>query len=190
MDFRITSVSLAEIADTDERFKISTCVDKTGLRASISTMGLLCPPVLMAGEKGYVIVSGFRRIQTIKALGWDDVPARILSADFPLSGCARIAIGDNSFQRSLNIVEQSRAYALIQNYSDPSNDWQDVARMLGLSDSETAMRRLMSVGRLPEILQYSILEGSIALPVALRINALQDDERDVITTFSGKSTPI
>ena len=56
--------------------------------------------------------------------------------------------------------------------------------MLGLPDSETAMRRLMSVGRLPETLQYSILEGSIALPVALKINnALQDDERDAITTF-------
>ena len=68
MDFRITSVSLAEIADTDERFKISTCVDKADLTSSISAMGLLSLPVLLAGEKGYVIVSGFRRIQTIKAL--------------------------------------------------------------------------------------------------------------------------
>ena len=183
MDYKICSVSPDEIGTDDRTFKITTNTDETDLVASIRTIGLLQPPVLIEKESGYQVVCGFRRIQACRALNMTGIPARILPPNTPGMVCAQIAISDNSFQRQLNLVEQSRGYALARQFSGGSASWLKIVESTGLASSQTAMDRIIPIADMPVSLKEALLEGSIALPVALRITRLNEDDAKALCTF-------
>ena len=183
MDFKVSPVSLDRIETADHTFKITTQTDKTDLALSISAIGLLQPPVLIKKGRNHAVVSGFRRISACKALNLCSIPSRMLHPDTSGIKCAQIAISDNSFQRPLNVVEQSRAFALIRRFSENSTIWTEIAASIGLPGSQSAMDRIMPVASMPLSLQDAILDGSIALPIALHINQLNKDDAMAICDF-------
>lgn len=188
MDFKISPVSLDRIEATDHTFKITTKTDKIDLAPSISAIGLLQPPVLIKKGLEYTVVCGFRRIAACETQNIASIPARILYSDVSKIACARIAISDNSFQRPLNVVEQSRAFALIRRFADNSTSWLKISESVGLPGSQTAMDRMMPVAGMPPSLQDAILSGSIALPIALHINQLKIDDAMALGNFFRKIT--
>ena len=161
MDFEIRNVSLDQIETTDHTFKISTTNDKTELALSISAIGLLQPPVLIRRGPSHTVVCGFRRIAACAALNLSRIPSRILSPECSPIECSRIAIADNTHQRSLNVIEQSRAYALIQRFESDSTAWLQIARATGLPESQAAMDRIVPVCAMPKRLQENILSGKV-----------------------------
>ena len=181
MDFEIAPVALASVRSTDYRFKVTTSDDFSDLAASIGAVGLLQPPVLTKKDDEYVIVCGFRRIAACQALKIEHVQARILPAGISRIRCALMAIADNASQRPLNVIEQSRAYAMIQRHADDGRSWMALARSAGLPDSQSAMDRLLPVVDMPEMLQKGILAGHIALPVASAINRLGRQDAAILT---------
>jgi len=183
MDFDVRPVSLDQIETTDQTFKISTTTDKTELALSISAIGLLQPPVLIENGPRFTIVCGFRRIDACDKLRFPNLPARILDPDCSSIECVQIAIADNTFQRPLNVVEQSRAFALIQQFADPSASWIRIAETVGLPASPAAMDRIMPVAQMPPALRESILSGRLALPVALQINRLPTADTMALGNF-------
>ena len=185
MDFEIRPVSLDQIETTDHTFKITTTTDNTELALSISAIGLLQPPILIENGRSYTIVCGFRRIDACIALNLSSIAVRILGPDCSPIECAHIAIADNTFQRSLNVVEQSRAYTLIHRFEEDSSARLKMAQSIGLPESQAAMDRIRPVCAMPKDLQENILSGRVALPVALQINRLAtDDSRALSGLFS------
>ena len=176
MDFEITPVLIERIETGDHTFRITTKTENVELARSIRAIGLLQPPVLMKTGTGFRIICGFRRIDACDALNIERVPARILQSDVSTIRCAQIAILDNSSQRELNVVEQSRAYALIRKFTENSTGWLKVAESTGLACSQTAMDRIIPVAHMPVSMQDGILEGSIALPIALQLSQLRHDD--------------
>ena len=176
MDFEITPVLVDQIQTGDHTFKITTNTETSELVRSISAVGLLQPPVLIKTGHDFTVVCGFRRIDACENLHMARIPARILQSNFSKITCAQIAVSDNASQRALNIVEQSRAYALIRKLADRSTAWPKIAESTGLACSQTAMDRIIPVAGMPGPLQEAILEGSIALPIALQINHLENDD--------------
>lgn len=177
MGFKISAVDLNCIQTADVGYQITTRQDATDLVGSIGKVGLLQPPVLQPGaDGGHRVLCGFRRIAACQTLQMSSIPARIVPAGWPQSVCAHIAISDNAFQRPLNVVEQSRAFALIRKFSDPAASWTEAAASVGLPGSPAVMERLAPVVEMPEALQTAILEGSVALPVALQIHRLGTDD--------------
>jgi ParB/RepB/Spo0J family partition protein len=183
MDYDCRSVPLDRIDAADLRFRITTTIDKDDLSASIQGMGLLHPPILADQGSIYKIVSGYRRIDACRRLKRDPIQARILPSDTPPSQCARIAIADNTCQRSLNVVEQSRAYILIRQSTTNPQAMCAMAQSVGLPDSQAAISRIMTVAAMPALLQEAILSGDIALPVALQISRLEPDEANAMIGF-------
>lgn len=188
MDFKISPVALDRIDTADRTFKVTTHTDKIDLAPSIDSMGLLQPVVLLEKGDDYTVVCGFRRIRICAGLAIGPIAARILPADFPALACARFAIADNAFQRQLNVVEQSRAFALIRRFAEDSNAWPSIAQSTGLPDSRRAMDRIMPVAGMPPSLQKAILNGSIALPVALQINDMQKEDAVALGDLLGAIT--
>lgn len=185
MDYELRPVSLDQIETTDHTFQITTTTDTTELALSISAIGLLHPPVLVKHGRNYTVVCGFRRIDACIDLNISSIPSRILRPDCSPIECARIAIADNTLQRSLNVVEQSRAYALIQQFEDDSSAWLKIAKTTGLPESQAAMDRILPVCAMPKNLQEHIITGRVALPVALQINRLPaEDSRALCGLFS------
>lgn len=176
MDFSIHSIPLAKIETEDQTFKITTNPDVTDLALSISAIGLLQPPLFVRNGQRYTIVSGFRRIAACQAANMDNIQARIGPDGSPWIDYARCAIAENAFQRPLNVVEQSRAFALIRRFADNSADWSGIAASAGLPHSQTAMDRILPIVDMPESMQRAIVDNLIALPIALHINQLKAED--------------
>jgi hypothetical protein len=172
MDCKLCSVALDRIRTDDHTFRITTASNKPDLAASISAVGLLQPPFLLPIGKEYVTVCGFRRIAAWRHGHHETIPARLLPENHPRFDCAAIAIIDNAAQRSLNIVEQSRAIALIDRYAAGPADANRLAGLTNLPTDRRAKNRIKPVAAMPLDLQHAILEGSVALPVALGIDRL------------------
>ena len=183
MDYSVHRVPLSQIDTSDQTFRITTNSDFTDITPSIRQMGLLQPPMLVPEGKGFAVVYGFRRIAACQTLSIADIPARIDNGHLSGLEHAQMAIADNTFQRPLNIVEQSRALALIQRFAPEDADWRAAARLVGLPDSRAALQRLLPIADMPESLQMAIVSGSIALPVAISITKLQPDDGHVLSAL-------
>jgi ParB family chromosome partitioning protein len=188
MDFDIIAVPLNQIETTDHTFKISTETDFTELALSISAIGLLQPPVLIGKGPAFIVVSGYRRVAACQAIHLAGITARVLHPDSDRMQCAQIAVAENSFQRTLNVVEQSRAFALLQRTAGEAASWLKIAQSTGLPASQTARDRILPVAGMPAALQAAILEGSLALPVALHIHRFNSDDAMALCRFFRKIT--
>jgi ParB family chromosome partitioning protein len=177
-DFRL--IPLERVDTADHTFRITTTIDKDELIASIREFGVLQPVVLVDHGPVYQMVSGFRRVDACHRLRLDHVPARILPPDTAPSECAGIAIADNTCQRSLNVVEQSRAYGLIRQFAANRQARRAMAQSVGLPDSQAAMTRIAPVADMSTTLHDAILRGNIALPVALQIIRLDTNDANAM----------
>ena len=186
MDFKICSISPEQIDTTDVTFRITTNSNTKELVRSLSAIGLLHPPVLVKKGTRLTIVCGFRRIAASAALKFTSIPVRILPANVSRMKCARIAISDNAFQRALNVVEQARAFKLIRRFTGRSTVCLEVALSTGLPASRKAMDRLLAVADMPIRLQNAIVDGYIAVPVALQIKRLLTEDTAALCRFFHK----
>lgn len=185
MDYDIQPVPVDRIDTADHTYRITTTSDKTDLTPSIRSVGILQPAVLIEKGAGWCIVCGFRRISASKSLNMKAIPAFVVDGRSS-EHCARMAISDNACQRSLNVVEQARAYALIRRVEKRSEAWIKIATASGLPASQAAMERIAPVADMPALLQDGLLSGNIALPVALQIHSLSDPEAAAFGNLFGK----
>ncbi|WP_419655344.1 ParB domain nuclease [Desulfosarcina variabilis str. Montpellier] len=186
MDYNVRHIRLSKINTSDQTFRITTNSDYSDLTPSISQMGVLQPPMLVPKGEGFIVVSGFRRISVCQSLSLVDIPARIINDHASGFDQAQMAIADNAFQRPLNTVEQSRALALIQRFAPDETDWHAAARLVGLPTSRKAVQRLLPIADMPESLQMAIVNGSIALPVAISIRTLHQDDGTALSLLFQK----
>jgi ParB family chromosome partitioning protein len=174
------AVPLARIDPKDERFRITTGREPDGLCDSIARLGLLIPPLVRPESGGWTAVSGFRRIDACRRLGWDSLPVRMLQADCSLYACARHAVGENSTQRPLNPIETSLALRLLERHApDGRIPAEDLAAM-GLPANARMVARLKTLTVLPPAVQAGILEGSIALAAAWELGELEHSEASML----------
>jgi ParB family transcriptional regulator, chromosome partitioning protein len=168
------SVSLAEIDWDDHRFRVSSSGPSGPLAASIERVGVITPPVLLKKGSACIIVCGFKRLDVCKQLGLQRINAQILDSGTPFERCVHIVIIDNNFSRELNLVEQGRIVQLLdQLYSDPNILCKE-AKRLGLPLNYEMASKLRKVAQMNTVLQKALIEGHIALPVALQLNEMTD----------------
>jgi ParB family chromosome partitioning protein len=171
---RFSSVPVERILVEDAFFKISTGAVPAELVASIQFAGLLNPPIILARSDGFRIVSGFKRVAALRQLGTNSIPARLLDSDTSAEDCIRIAIMDNSFQRSLNLVEQANAVRLLSTVLPDSRQLADAACSVGVPVNPGMAEKLKTLAAMDDTLKTGVLEGNIALPVAIQIQTMAD----------------
>lgn len=165
-------VPLEAIDAQDLRFRITTRAEIDLLAASIDRLGLLHPLLLRASGRRATIVGGFRRLAACRHLGWREIPARVLSPAVTDACCARLAVGENSLARPLNLIETARALALLAaTASDGCLPAEDAAA-LALPSHAGLAARLMGIERLPGPVREGIQEGVIALAMAEELGRL------------------
>ncbi len=175
MRFKIENVELARINADKRDYRISTGEATSGLRDSLDRLGLLNPPTVLPEDDRFVVVSGFKRVEAARDLGREKIPCRILPADASPRLCARIAIADNSMQRSLDIVETSRALALLKSLFDEA-ELPEEAQRLGLPANRRRIDEIEPLCRLSSLVLKGMLSDSIAAPVALELSKTTEKE--------------
>lgn len=174
MEFRYQSVRIDSIHCEDIRFKITAYADPTFLCQSIRQFGIINPPVLLEDTSGYRIVCGFNRLSACQQLKLTEIYCRILDADTPLDRCICMAIADNASRRSLNLIEQARAIALLGSCHPDMLELIDTANKLGLTVNKEMIGKLLQVDGMNGLMKTGIAQGSIALPVALQLQSISD----------------
>ena len=179
MQFSFIDVDLSFVDHHDQKFRISEARDVSGLARSIERAGLINSPILQ--EKingGYRIVSGFARIAACRLLDMQSIPARIVDPGSARLDCAIIAVTENSSQRDLNLLEQSRAIAMIAPDLPMEERFPLLKRAL-LWTEPPNHRRLMqieSLCSLPDFIQEGVGEGTMAFPMAMALKEMSEDE--------------
>jgi len=118
-------------------------------------------------------VCGFRRIEACRRLGWTDVEARILDSDTKRLECIKYAITDNSLQRPLNLIEQSRSINMLYGFFKDVGALGKSLSVMGLPDNPSIIKKIKELYHLPKFVQSGILSNTISLAMALELGRLQ-----------------
>jgi ParB family chromosome partitioning protein len=182
----LQKVMLSKVDLADNTFHITTCTDLDKLVLSIQKLGLMHPPVLRYNPPGYVIVCGFRRIAACLSLGWEKVPARILKENLGRFELAQLAIADNASQRSLNLLETSRAVKLLTDVCTDKKQLQEASRALGLPSIPSVTAKVEKLCRLPLKIQDGILADTLNMSMALELGRLDPEVGEGLVELFGQ----
>ena len=166
--FRLVVASL-EAVEEDARFRISTWDNADGLASSVARVGLLVPPLAVAGGGRFRLISGFRRLAACRALGWPELPLRVPEGHPTPAECARLAIAENAWSRALNLIELSRAVNLLAQFSPAGRVDPEEAAAAGLPGGEAFLVRIAPLCRLPQAAQEAVLEEAVSLWTAAEL---------------------
>lgn len=172
-EYKVVPLDRIDIGDL--RYKITTGGPSEPLVASIKRAGILTPPVLIPKkDDALIIVSGFRRIAALTSLGAKETVARVLDGKTEHKHCIEIAIIDNSAQRKMNPVEQGRAVLLLGSLYPDTETLSQAACDLGVPLNPTIARKLQMAAQMKSYLQLALVNGYVALPVALQLATMED----------------
>jgi ParB family chromosome partitioning protein len=158
-------VPLAHIDFEDERFRITTRRESGDLQKSIRRFGLYPPPLVAPAGGGFIIVSGFRRLNACQALGWNSAPVRVLPSASAYASALR-AVAENSLERPLNLIETSRALNLLEQTASDGRLGEPDASALGLPTHPHLTAPLKRLCRMPAEVQDGILEEVLSFAMA------------------------
>jgi len=158
----------------NHKFRISTGDPSESLVASIKLAGVLTPPILLQEKHAFIVVSGFKRIDAVQRLGIENIIAQILSPQTTVGRCINIAIIDNVMQRELNQIEQGHAFQLLASLYQDASALCEKAEELGLPNNIGVAKKLRTAAQMPIELQQALIDGQIALPIALQLNDMDD----------------
>ncbi|MCP4748539.1 MAG: ParB N-terminal domain-containing protein [Desulfobacteraceae bacterium] len=177
MNFNCRDILIRDICVDDETYKISTNYDADKLKASISHIGLINPPILLPAEGGgYQIICGYGRIYACAGIGFKSIKARIWPRQTCAEKCVAVAINENTSQRDLNIVEKARALKLLKQVCPDEDNLLKNAGFVGLMVNRDLVKKLEPVTCMPRFLQDCLVRGTISLPVSLRLHEWQKKE--------------
>ncbi len=163
---------IAAIDCSDATFRITTEESIDRLRDSIGKIGLVSPPILRPLKNGFGVVSGFRRLEACRCLGWSHVPARRVADAAGPWRCALLAVAENLGQRSLNPLETGRALRLLGHTAPDDKHLREALHILGLPDNPAAERRFSSLCELPGTIQVAVARGEVAVSTAENLGRL------------------
>ena len=125
------------------------------LAASIRIHGVLQPIVVSRADDGYELVAGHRRVLASRLAGRTTIPAVIREE---VADRLELALVENLQRADLNAIEAARAYKLLMETYDLTQD--QLAERVGKSRSAVAntLRALAA----PQLLQDAVVEGKIS----------------------------
>lgn len=166
------TVNLSFIDSKDITFRITTEIGIDDLTDSIHNVGLLNPPFLIENRDNYTIVSGFRRIESCRRLGWPHIEARILDSNTKRLECVKLAITDNAFQRPLNLIEKSRSINMLSGFFKDDGSLAKALSTLGLPENTSMINKIKKLCHLSQPIQDGILSNTISLSMAMELGSL------------------
>ena len=175
MRFKQKTVKLSRIDSGDESFRITTQKNIDNLMDSINNVGLLNLPLLIEKDSGYTVVCGFSRIEACQRLSWAGIEARIIDSDTQRLECIKYAITDNSLQRPLNLIEQSRSINMLSGFFKDFSILTKELSAMGLPDNQSIIKKIKKICHLPRSVQSGILSNTISLVMALELGRLQQE---------------
>lgn len=149
-------VPLSRIDLSDRTFRIRLSLDIDSLQRSLDAEGQLVPVVLRTRGKSFQVVSGFRRVAAIQALGRSHVSALVYDELSDVESLT-LAVADNS-QRA-DFTDLDRGHAVVLFRYRHGYPLARVAELMGLERRQVA--RLERLTTLPDYVQHALTYGGV-----------------------------
>jgi len=179
--YRFVLVPVAEIAAEDETFRVALDPPEASLRASVAAHGLLQPLRLQLRADGrYRLVSGFKRFHLVHELGWEQVPALVVS-----ERQNDLALYTSSLQerlaapKPLSPLEIAEVLSKLRAVFALSEEIvvRDFMPSLGLGRNRIWLERYLPLSGLDERSKTELLREGLSLDVVFALPALAAEER-------------
>ncbi|MBW2152808.1 MAG: ParB N-terminal domain-containing protein [Deltaproteobacteria bacterium] len=183
MRFKNETIPLSDIDSNDETYRITTETDVSEIAASIASIGLVNTPIFFKDSSRVIVVSGFRRIKACEALGLKEIEARVIGSDSSHFERVEIAVCENSLQRSLNLVEISRALNLLFQCCRDVQTVAEKAAVLGLPANISVINKIKDLCHCPGPVQDAVICGAISLPIAQELGKMEQETSIILSNI-------
>ena len=159
----VVEVGLSDISLEDSTFEFRVDPRTRDLEESIQEKGQQFPVILRGKEPPYQLVSGFRRVRTIKKLGWEKVKA-IIRTDLSDDDAYAVSFIENERRRSLAALDKANAIMKLTLLEKTNREIQTI---YGIGERSIQLHRRL--WDLPGVLKDAVSTGSLDATKALLI---------------------
>ncbi|MBN2231953.1 MAG: ParB/RepB/Spo0J family partition protein [Deltaproteobacteria bacterium] len=153
-------ISLTEVDFADRTYPFSWGAPPAGLVASVRRLGVMVPPLLAPGTKGWIIVSGRRRLLAAGEVGLAEVAVGRLTTADPAELLPRV-FWENAGSRSFNPVEAADILTVLEPLLPAAELARDVVPALGLASGARTLARCRALHDFPEVLRDLAAGGRV-----------------------------
>jgi ParB-like chromosome segregation protein Spo0J len=152
------------------------------LMESIDRFGLLAPPCVAKGVQGRAeIVTGYRRVLALKALGRRRVPVRDLSqAGVSSLDCLLLNLSDNLSTREFNDVEKGMALRRLRALVRTAEVLARHMPLLGLPRNKMLLETYTRIEDLPQDIKASFAKRELSLQTIKHLQEMDRDSRTAV----------
>jgi ParB-like chromosome segregation protein Spo0J len=172
-------VSLSRINPEPGPYGMSFGFDLARMMGSIQEVGMLNPPLIVINQDGgWDVVSGYRRMMGARALGWEEVLCRDLSAlNLSPMECLKLNLHENLSTRVFNEVERGMILKRLSRHAPVQELLGKYMPLLGLSSHEPTLQVYLLIDDLEEPIKRSIAEGRISPQAVMLLLDMAPDAR-------------
>jgi hypothetical protein len=153
------NIVLEAIDVNDRRFCISYPLSDQELFLSMSRVGIV-QPIIVTGPPPFVVVTGYKRIEAARQLGWTTIPCLI--EETGEKEALLCAIHDN-IGRALNIVEKSYAVERMVRFGFSQEETLETMTLLSLPSNDKLLRLLVTIACADDKLKDFVVTRKVSL---------------------------
>jgi len=162
---RYASLPLAKINLKDERFRTSYFFSLERLILSIEKAGLLSPPLVRQAEKGYILVSGWKRVLACRKMGLPSINVLVTEDQDDLR-LFLASVHENLAVRELSLVEKAEVLRTLLKFGVPKNVLlKSYLPLLSLPTTGVHLDVLLCLSRAENPVKRFVGEKEVPLPV-------------------------
>jgi hypothetical protein len=177
--FPLVAVSLSRFDPEPGPFGMSFGFDLTRMTASIQAVGILNPPSIIPNQAGaWDVVTGYRRMTAARALGWEEVLCKDLSASnlSPLE-CLNLNLHDNLPTRTFNEVEKGMILKRFSLHVPAQELLRTYMPLLGLPSNEPILQAYLLIDSLEAPVKRGLAGSRISLQVVAALEDMAPEAR-------------
>lgn len=174
---RYETVPLERIDFEDTRFCASCHVSLDRILLSIREVGLISPPLVHRGGRGYVIVAGWKRVLACRALGLSPILV-LVTEEKSEARLLLIGLYDNLATREIGLVEKSLVLRRLLDFGlDKKVLLKKYFPLLSLPATVSNLEALLSLSTAADEIRAFVHEKGLPLPVVENLLRFEPQER-------------
>lgn len=173
-------ISIKKINLEDKRFKTLEKNNLTELKSSIKEFGLIHFPVITEREKGFIVVSGWKRISACLELGIEKIPVCILEEKNDLKAFL-FRIYDHLTSRELNSIEKSEIISRLKKFGMEKEEIiQKFLPLFKIKPSSYNFHLYLSISELDSQVKKAVIEEKISFQAVKILTELSSEDQRFI----------
>ena len=158
--------------------------DLSRLQDSLAAVGLLSLPRLRCLQHGrWQVITGWKRLAAAVQLGWEKIPALVMSPETPEPQLLLLYLHDNAFPRAFNLLERALLASRLAQHWDRETLVSKGLPLLGLPPAPVYLDRLLDVAGLEMDWQELMARERLTLTVAARLAHWEPAHRKAALPF-------